>query len=263
MSSALERFDETARRTFERLGYTVVRWGELLRHPLYTRFLHWMVALFFVLSLLSGFALYSPHLFSWLTPLFGGGPTIRWLHPWFGVGFSLFFFFQFLNWLAAMTWTKADSTFMRHIREYARNQEKLAPVDTGFFNGGQKLYFWTIALSTAIFVITGIPMWLDQAMPRALTAISYVLHDVGALIMLGGFMIHVYQSTASEPGTFRSMISGTVTDAWAWTHHPGWYREVTGRDPRRDYELALKRQAERNRALEAWEREQDARRPTG
>jgi len=38
------------------------------------------------------------------------------------------------------------------------------------------------------------------------------------------------------------MISGTVTEAWAWTHHPAWYREVTGHDPRRDYEQALKRQ---------------------
>src|SRR3989449_10251253 len=242
MSSAIERFDETARRTFNRFGRTMVRRGELLRYPLYTRFLHWSVALFFILSLLSGFALYSPHLFQWLTPLFGGGPNARWLHPWFGVGFSLVFFFQFLNWFVPMSWTKTDSKFMRHIKDYAGNVEKLAPEVTGFFNGGQKLDFWTIVLSAVIFLITGIPMWLDQAVPRALTAISYVLHDIAALVMLAGFMIHVYQSTASEPGTFRSMISGTVTEAWAWTHHPGWYREVTGRDPRRDYEEALKRQ---------------------
>lgn len=238
MSTALERFDEKARRMFDRLGYYRVRPGEILRHPLYTRFLHWMVALFFIVSLLSGFALYSPHLFQWLTPLFGGGPTARWLHPWFGVGFSLFFFFQFLNWLVPMIWTKADRTFMRHIKDYAVNKEEMAPEDTGFFNGGQKLYFWTIALSTVIFFVTGILLWLDQSVPRLLTAISYVFHDVAALIMLGGFMIHVYQSTASEPGTFRSMIDGTVTRAWAWTHHPLWYREVTGHDPRRDYEKA-------------------------
>jgi len=242
VSSAIQRFDETARRTFDRLGYTIVRRGELLRHPLYTRFLHWMVALFFVLSLLSGFALYSPHLFHSLTPLFGGGPTTRWLHPWFGVGFDLFFLFQFLNWFVPMTWTKTDTIFMRHIKAYAGNVEKLAPEDTGFFNGGQKLYFWSIALSAVIFLITGILMWIDQAVPRTLTAINYVFHDVAALVMLGGFMIHVYQSTASEPGTFRSMIDGTVTEAWAWTHHPRWYREVTGRDPRRDYEQAPKRQ---------------------
>lgn len=259
MSTAIERFDEKARRLFSRFGHTVVLRGEVFRYPLYTRFLHWMVALFFILSLLSGFAIYSPYLFPWLTPLFGGGPMTRWLHPWFGVGFELFFFFQFLNWFAPMAWTRADSNFMRHIKEYAMNEEKLDPEDTGYFNGGQKLFFWASALSALLFLVTGILLWLDQAIPRALVAASYVIHDIAALVMLAGFIIHVYQSTANASGTFRSMIGGTVSEAWAWTHHPAWYREVTGRDPRGDYEQALRRRAERNRAMEAWEREQDAR----
>jgi formate dehydrogenase subunit gamma len=259
MNTAIERFDEKARRLFDRFGQTIVRRGELLRYPIYTRFLHWMVALFFILSLLSGFALFSPHLFHWLTPLFGGGTTTRVLHPWFGLGFTIFFFFQFLNWFVPMAWTRADSNFMSRIKEYAANREKLEHEDTGYFNGGQKLYFWAIALSALLFLITGIPLWFDEAVSRELTAVSYVIHGITALVMLGGFIIHVYQSTASEPGTFRSMINGTVTESWAWTHHPAWYRAATGRDPRVAYEQALKRQTERTRVLEAWEREQDAR----
>jgi hypothetical protein len=73
VSSQAERFDEAARREFAEHGRTVVRPGTLLRHPVYTRVLHWTVAIFFVLSLLTGFAVYSPWLFRWLTPLFGGG----------------------------------------------------------------------------------------------------------------------------------------------------------------------------------------------
>jgi cytochrome b subunit of formate dehydrogenase len=49
------------------------------------------------------------------------------------------------------------------------------------------------------------------------------------------------------PGTFRSMVRGTVTRAWAWTNHPGWYREVTGRDPKADLNEAERMQAERRR----------------
>jgi hypothetical protein len=75
--------------------------------------------------------------------------------------------------------------------------------------------------------------------------------------MLAGFIIHIYEGTAAQPGTFRSMIDGTVSRAWAWTHHPAWYKEVTGRDPREDYERASSRQRERARAIETWEREQD------
>src|SRR5256885_11606922 len=120
MSSSAEQFDRSARGEFARLGKTRVHRGELLRHPVYTRVLHWSVAIFFVLSLLSGFAIYSPWLFRWLAPLFGGGPRTRALHPWFGLLFDLFFFFPFLNWFAPMTWTEADHVWLRRIRWYAR-----------------------------------------------------------------------------------------------------------------------------------------------
>src|SRR5215471_11750992 len=140
--STAERFDEKARRDFSKLGRTVVRRGELLRHPLYTRFLHWSVSLFFILALISGFVVYSPWLYRWLTPLFGGGAMTRTLHPWFGLGFVVFFCFQFINWLRPMTWTKTDDRFLRNIKGYAKNEKNLEPEDTGFFNGGQKLYFW-------------------------------------------------------------------------------------------------------------------------
>jgi formate dehydrogenase subunit gamma len=259
MSSSAERFDRRARGEFARLGKTRVHRGELLRHPVYTRFLHWSVAISFILSLISGFAIYSPWLFHFLTPVFGGGPRTRALHPWFGVVFQVFFLFQFLNWFAPMAWTRVDSKFIRRMKEYATNQYEVEPEDTGFFNGGQKLYFWAIAVSSLFFLVTGLLMWFDNTIPRWVVAISYVLHDVAALVMLGGFIIHVYEGTAHQPGTFRSMINGTVTEKWAWTHHPAWYKAVTGRDPREAYEREKRRQAERARAMNGWESEQDAR----
>src|SRR5215216_8020981 len=102
MSTSVERFDERARREADRIGTTVVHRGELLRHPVYTRLLHWSVAISFILSLVSGFAIYSPWLYRWLTPLFGGGAMTRFLHPWFGLLFDVVFFFQFLNWFTPM-----------------------------------------------------------------------------------------------------------------------------------------------------------------
>jgi len=247
VSDAVERFDERARRAADRVGETTVRRGELLRHPVYTRMLHWSVAIFFVLSLLTGFAIYSPWLFRWIAPLFGGGPRTRALHPWFGLLFDLFFFFQFLNWLVPMTWTDADRRWVRRIREYATEPHRVEPEDVGFFNGGQKLYFWTITVSGVLFLITGLLMWFDNAVGRWIVAVSYVIHDLAALLMLAGFIIHLYESTAQQPGTFGSMIDGTVTQRWAWTHHPAWYRAVTGRNPRDAYERDRQRQIERER----------------
>ncbi len=257
MSVTTRRFDEKARGEFAQIGTTRVRRGELLRHPVYTRFLHWSVAIFFILSLLTGFAIYSPWLYRWITPLFGGGPLTRLLHPWFGLFFEVFFLFQFVNWFAPMVWTSSDSRFVRRLKEYATNKDNVEPEDTGFFNGGQKLYFWAIAISAVLFLITGVLMWFDNVVPRWVVAISYILHDLAALVMLGGFIIHIYEGTAHQPGTFRSMVDGTVTEKWAWTHHPGWFRAVTGRDARESYEREKRRQVDREEALDEWEREQD------
>jgi formate dehydrogenase subunit gamma len=247
MSTAIDRLDEKARRTFESAGRTVVYAGELRRHPVYTRLLHWMVALFFFLALFSGFGIYLPWLFRWFTPIFGGGPLSRAMHPWFGVGFVFFFGLQTLNWLKPMAWTPADGRWMRNLRNIVSGEEKLDPPDTGFFNAGQKVQFWEIVAGCVVYLITGIILWAGaHTFGRMAVAVSYVLHDISALIMLGGIFIHIYLSTIGEPGTFHSMTRGAVSEAWAWTFHPAWYKEVTGRDPRQAYEKARDQAAKPN-----------------
>src|SRR6202161_1686558 len=159
MATAIDRFDEKARRTFDSIGRTEVYRGELLRHPVYTRVLHWMVALFFFLALFPGFGIYLPWLFRWFTPIFGGGARARELHPWFGVGFVTFFSLQVLNWIDPMKWTGADSRWMRNLRKIAGGKEKMEPPDTGFFNAGQKAQFWEIVVGSVVFLITVIILW--------------------------------------------------------------------------------------------------------
>jgi len=245
MTTAVERFDDEARRRVNAHGRTTVHENELLRHPVYTRVLHWSVAIFFLLAFLSGFALYTPWLFRALTPIFGGGPMTRLLHPWFSLGFVVFFALQLLNWLDPMRWTPADSRWIKRIRAYVSNEELLESEDVGFFNGGQKMYFWTITVCAVVFLLTGLPLWFPRSFGRIVVAISSVLHDVSALLMLVGFIVHIYESTAQQPGTFRSMTRGTVSRRWAWTHHPAWYRQATGRDPRADYERARASESDR------------------
>ena len=220
---------------------------ELLRHPVHTRVLHWSVAIFFILALLSGLAMYSPWLFPPLTALFGGGPMTRLLHPWLSLGFVVCFMLQTLNWIDPMTWTADDRRWMRRLRDYVTNAHALEPEYVDFFNAGQKLYFWAIVVSAIVFLVSGLPMWFPRTFGRTIVAVSYVLHDVAALVMLAGFIVHVYEGTAAQPGTFTAMTRGTVERRWAWTHHPAWYRRVTGRDPRADYEQALEHVIERRR----------------
>jgi cytochrome b subunit of formate dehydrogenase len=37
------------------------------------------------------------------------------------------------------------------------------------------------------------------------------------------------------------MTRGSVSEAWAWTFHPAWYKEKTGRDPQAACEEARRR----------------------
>jgi formate dehydrogenase subunit gamma len=188
-SGAIERFDDKARASFESTGKTTVYRGELLRHPIYTRLLHWSVALFF-------FAL------------------------------------QALNWFEHMLWTPGDTRWMRNIKRITSGEEKMDPPETGFFNAGQKVQFWEIVGGSVVYLFTGIVLWGGaKTFGRIPVAISYVLHDISAVIMLGGIFVHIYLSTIGEPGTFQSMIRGAVSEAWAWTFHPAWYKRITGRDP--------------------------------
>jgi formate dehydrogenase subunit gamma len=229
MATSVNRFDHRTN-AIDRLGKTVIYAGELMRHPVYTRFLHWMVGIFFFLALLSGFGIYLPWIFRFFTPLFGGGAMTRFLHPWFGLAFVFFFALQALNWLQVMRWTPADSRWMKNIKDYVtRSDEKESP-ETGFFNGGQKLMFWEIVIGSIAYVITGFIMWYPTVFGRVVVSIAYVIHDLSALIMLFGIFFHIYLSTFGEPGTIQAMTRGTVSEGWAWTHHPAWYKAVTGED---------------------------------
>ncbi len=235
MATSAKDFGERPNR-IDQMGRTVVHEGELLRHTVYTRFLHWMVGIFFFLALLSGFGIYLPWIFRWFTPLLGGGPTTRMLHPWFGLGFVIFFGLQVLNWRGLMRWTDSDTRWMRNIKSYMTNAEPVEPPDVGFFNAGQKLQFWEIVIGCVVLLITGLLMWLPEIFGRVGVVIAYVFHDVFALVMLAGIFVHIYLSTIGEPHTFQSMTKGTVREDWAWTHHPAWFQRATGRDPKKALE---------------------------
>ena len=209
---------------------TVVRDGELLRHCVAARLVHWGVALFFVPALATGFALFSPWLYGWLAPLCGGGARARLLHPWFGLAFVAAFAAMFARWLARMRWTADDSRWLGRLREFVTNSEAAEPDYVGKFNAGQKLWFWAIAASAVLFTASGVFLWWPEVFGRELMWVSYLVHDLAGLLMLGGFLVHLYEGTAQSPGTLRSMTRGSVTERWAATHHPAWLRELKAKN---------------------------------
>lgn len=204
--------------------------GEIVRHRRSVRIVHWTVAVTFMAALLSGMPIWTP-VFGWMAFLFGGLSACRVVHPWTGVAFSIGSVLLFFQWVARMHLEPSERAwFGRRMLEYMRYQGDDS--ETGKYNGGQKILFWAVSLGMIGLLLSGVLMWFPEVFPPVLRRASYLLHDFTFILFAVAIVFHVYLGTAAEPGTFRSMTRGTVTREWARFHHPRWYREVTGDDPR-------------------------------
>jgi formate dehydrogenase subunit gamma len=190
---------------------------------------HWIGALAYIYCMITGLAFWSPYLY-WLAATVGGGPTARFWHPWFGVIFALSFLRTTWEWRGDMKVNDADRAWGKAIPNYIQNQDEKLPA-TGRFNYGQKIFFWGMLYSIILLVLSGVVLWLTQAVAwdmRFLRFAAILIHSSVALITIGLFLIHVYMSAIMEEGSFGSMVQGKVTRAWAWTFHRTWYDQVKG-----------------------------------
>ena len=215
--------------------------GAQMQVPRYSgsaRINHWVVAISFVLLMISGLALFHPSLYG-LTALFGGGPTARWLHPWLGVVLVIGFLGLFLRFFVANLPEKTDWVWLARLRHVLAGREEYLP-EIGKYNAGQKFVFWSQAILVLVMFVTGIGLWpaglayfeellgfkatIDQ---RRLAA---VLHAGSAVITIAIWIIHVYAAIWVR-GTISAMTRGSVTGGWAWRHHRKWLRKEVEKEP--------------------------------
>jgi formate dehydrogenase subunit gamma len=201
--------------------------GELVRYSLFDRVTHWFVAVTFIYLMLSGLALGYPRT-AWLYDILGGGQTVRFLHPIVGVAFTIGIVVMLVAWFGDMVFEKLDREWARNLGSYAR--EGHTDLDVGRFNAGQKGYYWFAVISGILLFLTGIPLWFPTLFGGALHLAMRLTHHALFLLSVGGFILHVYMSTAMFPGTMRGMTEGRVSRRWAAWHHPRWFRnEEAGR----------------------------------
>jgi formate dehydrogenase subunit gamma len=192
------------------------------RYTLIERIVHWFVALTFIALMLSGFALGYPRAY-FLSGLFGGGQTMRAAHPWFGVAFTLGLLWMLVSWAREMRMTSADREWFRRLKAYTRTGHSGA--DSGKYNGGQKGYYWASIIFGLALLLTGLPLWFPWLIDNnGVHHLARLVHHVLFLLMVAGFIIHVYTSTVMFPGTVSAMTTGRVSRAWAAWHHPAWFR---------------------------------------
>jgi formate dehydrogenase subunit gamma len=198
--------------------------GLIVRHKASVRLTHWTLAIFFFLSMFTGFVIYTPY-FAGLAGIFGGGAMARFLHPWFSLGFVISVAFLFAQWRSRMLSEPGDREWRENFGAYMRYEVELKEVSK--YNPGQKLFFWSVVLGALALLLSGIVMWFPTSFPWALRMVAYWVHELTFIAFVIGVIYHIYISTAAMPGTLRGMTRGTVTRAWSRWHHPKWYREIT------------------------------------
>lgn len=203
------------------------RGDEIQRYTLAERAIHWVVAIGFVYLMLTGLALFTPHLF-WLSYVLGGPTTIRIWHPILGVLYAVVLLRMYIMWRRDMKFDAEDKAWMKNVGKYIRNEEEGLP-EAGRFNAGQKQLFWLQVIAGAVLLLSGIPLWFPESFGAVIRQISILLHEVAALAVIGGIIVHIYMGTAVVRGSIHAMVNGTVTRAWARLHHPRWYREVANK----------------------------------
>lgn len=187
---------------------------------------HWIVAICFVLAALSGLAVFHPAMF-WLSNFFGGGPWARILHPYFGVAMFLFFIMAMVWYWRLNKLDANDRKWLAQWKDVVNNREDRLPA-SGRFNAGQKAMFWLMVVCMFTLLVTGLMFWrslFGDLFPVALIRLASLLHALAATVLIMGIILHVYAAIWVK-GSFRAMLRGDVSEAWAKKHHAAWYREM-------------------------------------
>jgi formate dehydrogenase subunit gamma len=223
---------------------TKTKGGPHIRVPRYSgtaRVNHWIVAITFVLLLLSGLSLFHPSLYP-LTALFGGGAMARWLHPILGLILAVAFLGLFLRFFTQNLPEFTDFQWLARLKHVLSGNDQYLP-EIGKYNAGQKFVFWSQFFLVGILLVTGIGLW-EQGLGWFENTLGFkatieqkrwaaVLHATAATLAIVIWIIHVYAAIWVR-GTLSAMTRGSVTGGWGWRHHRKWLRkEVEAGDVRR------------------------------
>lgn len=207
---------------------TDLREDEVVRYTLIERMCHWVAGISYLYMLATGLALFTPYLY-WLAYVLGGGPTIRYWHPWVGLIFVGATWWMHYLWGGEMKTTPDDLEWRKHVKAYITNDEQRTP-PAGHFNSGQKMFYWAMFYGGLLLLITGIFMWFPEWFSNGrmrdyhwVLPVLVFLHCVGALVTIGAFIIHVYMGIFFVPGGIDGIVFGRVSTAWVKTHHRLWY----------------------------------------
>ncbi len=204
-----------------RSGKVVERWS------LSNRVIHWWVAVLFIIQLITGLIiLYGKPL---LIPLIGKEAfgTLAMLskngHNYLGPLLFVGMVVMVVAWLKDNIPKGIDFAWFAKGGGLVGKGHPHAE----FLNGGEKVWFWIVALAGGLIVVTGMVLNFPQFdQTRETMQNMLYLHGISGLIVGAMMLGHIYIATLGTEGALEGMVNGHVDTNWAAQHHDLWYETV-------------------------------------
>lgn len=211
-----------------RTGRTMTRWTR------WDRALHWSMAFTFLTLAFSGLMLvYGKHFLKPYVPTDLWGFVI-WLakqyHNYVGPLFGILVVLVLLKWWRKSIFRKVDFQWFMKLGGMVGKHKGSHP-SAEFSNGGEKALFWLLVVFGAIAAASGLVLdfpIFDQT--RRDMELANLVHGISALILICGFVFHIYIGLFGMEGALEGMVTGEVDETWAKEHHDLWYEEMKAKE---------------------------------
>jgi formate dehydrogenase subunit gamma len=193
----------------------------------YERILHWVLAIVFLFLAISGLVLllgrtlliplFGHHVFSLLASASKEG------HNLFGPIFLVSLVMMVISFARRNIYEKGDLTWLLKGGGFIGKGH----VSGGFFNMGEKSWYWLVIIVGLLISISGLILVLPNfGQGRVIMAISHVVHVVGAILLIAISIGHMYMGSIGTEGSNEAMKSGYVDINWVEAHHDRWAKQI-------------------------------------
>ena len=193
----------------------------------YERIVHWLTAALFVFLAVTGLTLLFGRFV--ILPVFGPeafgviASACKEGHNLFGPLFLVSVLLLLFHWAAQNLPARGDLKWLIKGGGIVGS----AHVTAGYFNTGEKLWYWGVILLGLAVSISGLVLVFPVfGQGRDIMQLALIVHGIVAVLFIAGSFGHIYIGTIGSEGSLEGMTTGYVDENWAKAHHDRWYAEV-------------------------------------
>ena len=189
----------------------------------YERITHWTLAIVFLFLAITGLILLLGR--PVLIPLFGKeffgvlASASKEGHNLFGPLFLVSLLMMFFSFARRNIYEKGDLTWLLK----GGGLIGKGHVSGGFFNMGEKTWYWMVILIGLVISISGLILVSPNfEQGRLIMNLMHIVHTVSAMILIVVSVGHMYLGSIGSEGALEGMKTGYVDINWADAHHDRW-----------------------------------------